>query len=487
MKLSKIWHSGKGARLATAVAVVLSFAMSSAAKEKKQGAELVVQEKDGHIIKAELLAVKGRDLILMDFSSFSEMRVGIDDVRSIRIVKKSKLFKGLALGFLIGGGSGAFISFMAAMENKSSEGWISFRPTAREYVLAITSLSVLGAAIGGGFGALTGTDESVEMEGKAPQEIDAILIKLDRKARFSQRQPQDTLKPGPTPEKSKTGQKKENESTLTGNARFAGSLPQKTASAKFSRFHLTYRPGFFRYQSASRCMTLFEEIGFGDTKPAYEFSFFEFSFGPVPATDYPKSDKNSGWTFEDIRLDYSITRKFAVGVGYSSSGQQKVDGYRYIPIIRAGESYYSELYLSENFSGKLYYLQFSWMPVPDAFLRKASFMLGGGVGLSQSKISLMTSKSSYEDRPDRKDLSKSAIALIGTAEFNYFFTRYLSLGFGAENRYVPVKVESCRLIGRYYDLDESLNLIESTIPVDIPGHTVNSGGFRFGLQAGFHF
>lgn len=84
----------------------------------------------------------------------------------------------------------------------------------------------------------------------------------------------------------------------------------------------------------------------------------------------------------------------------------------------------SELFLHENYSGKLYYLQFCWMPVPDTFLRKASFLLGSGVGLSQSKISLMTSKSSYEDRPDRKDFSKIAIALIGTAEFNCFFNKH---------------------------------------------------------------
>jgi hypothetical protein len=462
--------------------VVLSLVVSSAAKEKKQGAELIVQKKDGLVIKAELLAVKGRNLILMDTLTSSEIVIGIDQARSIKIVKKSKLFQGLGLGLLAGGAGGAGIGLLSGDDEG---GW--FALTAEEKALAGgIFFGALGAALGGISGIIGGMDESVEMEGRAPQEIEGILIKLDRKARFPQRQPQDILNSEPTPEKSKTGQNKENESSLTGNTKFAASPPQKSASARFSRFHLTYRPGFFRYQSASRCMTLFEEIGFGDTKPAYELSFFGFSFGPVSARDYPRTDKNSGWTFEDIRLDYSITRKFAVGVGYSSSGQQKVDGYRYIPIARAGESYYSELYLSENFSGKLYYLQFSWMPVPDGFLRKVSFLLGGGVGLSQSKISLMTSKSSYEDRPDRRDFSKSAIALVGTAEFNYFFNSHLSLGFGAEYRYVPVKIESCRLTGRYYDLDESMNLIESTIPIDIPGHTVNSSGFRFGLNAGFH-
>lgn len=483
MKLSKIWLLGKGTRFATAVAVVLSLVMSLVAKEKKQGAELLVQTKDGRAVKAELLAVKERNLILMDTLTSSEIVIGIDQARSIKIVKKSKLFQGLGLGLLVGGGGGAGIGFLSG-DDKG--GW--FALTAEEKALyGAVGFGILGSALGGIYGIIKGTDEYVETEGMTPQEIEGILIKLDGKARFPQRQPQDILNPGLTPEQSKAGQKKENERTLTGNARFAGSPPQKTTSAKFTRFHLTYRPGYFRLQSAERCLALFEEIGFGDTKPAYEFSFFGFSFGPVPAADYPKSDKNSGWTFKDIRLDYSVRRDFAVGVGYSCSGQHRVEGYRYIPITRSGKSYYSEIYLSENFSGKLYYLQFSWMPVPDAFLRKTSFLLAAGVGLSQSKISLITSKASYEDKPDMKDFSNSTIALIGTAEFNYFFTRYLSLGFGAEYRYVPIKVESCRLTGRYYDLDESLNVIESTIPIDIPGHTVNSSGFRIGLQAGFHF
>ena len=481
MKLSKIWPLGKGARLATAVAVVLSFVVSSAAKEKKQGAELLVQKKDGHVIKAELLAVKGRNLIMRDSSALSEVMVGVDEARSIQVVKKSKLFQGLGLGLLVGGGSGACLGFLSG----DDKGLIGF--TAEEKALfGAIGFGILGSALGGIYGVIKGTDESVEMEGKAPQEIEAILIKLDGKARFPQRQPQDTLRPVPTPEKGKTVQKKENESTLTGEARFAGSSPQKTASAKFSRFHLTYRPGYFRSQGGNRYTSLFKEIGFGDTKPAHEICFLWTCLGTAPAADYPQLVQNSTITFEDVRVDYSITRKFAVGVGYSSLGRHEVEGYRYIPINRGGEGYYSELYLHENFSGKLYYVLFSWMPVPDAFLRKASFLLGGGVGLSQSKISLMTSKSSYEDNPDRKDFSKSAIALIGTAEFNYFFNKHWSLGFGAEYRYVPVKVESCRLTGRYYDLDEFGDLIESTIPIDIPGHTVNSSGFRFGLNAGFH-
>lgn len=483
MKQSRILNLRDRIKLAGAVLVVLGLAMSSAASEKKRGAELLIQKKDGQAIKVELLAVKERQLILMDSLTLSEVAVGIDEVRSIQIVKKSKFFKGLGLGLLSGGGAGAGLGLLSGDD---PPGWFSFT-AGQKVLLGGIAFGSLGAIIGGIYGVIKGMDESVETEGRTPREMEDILIKLDAKARFPQRLPQDSLKPAPTLEREKAGQRKENERALLGETRLAGSSPQKTVLAKFSRLHLTYRPGYFRSQGGNRYKSLFKEIGFGDTKPAHEVYFLWAYFGTAPAADYPQLVRNSTITFEDVRVDYSITRKFAVGVGYSSLGQHKVEGYGCIPINRGGESYYSELYLHENFSGKLYYVQFSWMPVPDAFLKKVSFLLGAGAGLSHSNINYRTSKSSYEDNPDRKVFSKNAIALMGTAELNYYFNRHWSLGFSAEYRYAPVKVEPFRLNGFYYDLDEFKNLIESTMPVNIPGHTVNSGGFRFGLNAGFHF
>jgi hypothetical protein len=349
-------------------------------------------------------------------------------------------------------------------------------------------LGAIGVLTGGIVGAIKGIDESVVLEGRDQKEMKLIMKKLNSRSRYPQDVPQtfqeSILKQMQKSKKKDQGiigdkQKSPHFSTSVDSPNFSG--------PKFSRFHLSYRPGYFRSQIGNRNTRLFKEIGFGDTKPAHGIYFLWAYVGTVPATNYPKLVRNSTTTFEDIRLDYSISRKFAVGIGYSSLGHQKVEGYKYIPIYRNGESHYSELYLHENFSGKLYYVQFSWMPVPDTFLNKASFLLGAGAGLSHSNISYMTSKKSYENNPDKKAISVNAIALTGTAEFIYYFSRHLSLGFGAEYRYAPVKVKSFRLVGSYYDLDEFGDLAESTMSVDVPSHTANSGGFRFGLSAGFHF
>ena len=166
-------------------------------------------------------------------------------------------------------------------------------------------------------------------------------------------------------------------------------------------------------------------------------------------------------------------------------GESEVQGYRYIPIERDGKSYYSELYLNANLTGELYYFMVSWMPLPDVFLRKTSFALGVGAGWCRLNLQYATLNSLAEPN-NQMSFSEDAIALMGLAEFNYFFSRTLSLGINVEYRYAPVRVGSFSLQGAYYDLDENSNLIESVTPVTVPKHRVNSGGFRFGMSIGFH-
>jgi hypothetical protein len=465
------------------ILVIISLPESSFAKNKKHGSEVIVQKKDGATIKAELLTVKNNEIILMDSFNMTGITLRADEIYSITITKKSSVFKGIGLGLVIGGGSGALLGFASGDDDS---GW--FRLSAGEKA-AVGGLcfGAVGLLTGGIVGAIKGIDESVVLEERTPEEMKLILKKLNSRSRF----PQDVPRTFEESILKKIQKSKEEDQGKTGGKQrsltsTSADLPNLSGS-KFSRFHLSYRPGYFDSQIGNRNTRLFREIGFGDTKPAHGVYFLWAYFETAPATKYPKLVQNNTKTFEDVRLDYSINRKFAVGVGYSFLGQHKVEGYKYIPIYRNGESHYSELYLHENFSGKLYYVQFSWMPIPDTFLNKVSFLLGAGAGLSHSNINYMTSKSSYEDNPDRKAFSINSVGLIGTAEFIYYFSRHWSLGFGAEYRYTPVRVESFCLVGSYYDLDESGDLIQSTMLVNVPSHTENSGGFRFGLSAGFHF
>ena len=483
MKHRKIGKLGKVTKAAAVALLALSLAMPSVAKEKARGAEVLVQKKNGQAVTAELLAVKEGQLILMDSSTFSDVTCRVDDIRSIRIVKKAKVLKGLSLGTLTGGIAGAGLGLLSG-DDKG--GFISFTAGQKAVILG-AGLGLIGAIVGGISGGLKGIDESVDLEGRSSQEIEIILRKLDLAARVPQRLAggRPRLTPMPRVEKAENGSVAK--LTLSEKANPVTSSSPVQPAAKFRRIHLTYRPGYSRSQAAGRCSNLFRAIGFGDTRPARDASFFGVTLFTVPATEYPLVVEKHTVTFEDIQVDYSISRKLAVGIGFASLGESEIKGYRYIPINRGGMDYYSEIYLNASVSGRLYYFMVSWMPLPDGFLRKTSFVLGAGAGWGRLDLDYGASKSSGLAELDHQvGVSKDAVALLGVAEVNYFFNRTLSLGINVEYRYAPVRVGSFRLAGSYYDLDENSQLIETPAVVEVPAHRLNAGGLRFGMSIGFH-
>jgi hypothetical protein len=471
-------------KTATTVLLALCLTLPSFASEKRKGAELLVKKNDGQVVRAELLAVKDHELILMDSSTFSEVRLGLDAIRSIRVVKKSKILSGIGFGSLAGAGVGAGLGLASGNDEP---GWFSF--TAGEKALMFgAGLAIVGGIIGGISGAVTGIDESVDLEGRSPQEKDAILRKLDKKARFSQGFAQDLAKLTPVPKIEQADNPSGANLSILEETRPASLSSQKPAPGKFRRLHLTYRPGHAQSQAASGCTDLFKGIGFGDTRPAQTLSFFGLSFGTVEATPFPSVTQKSDTTY-GLQVDYSLTRKLAVGLGTSSLGESEVTGFRFIPIERGGRSYSSELYLNANFSGRLYYFMISWMPLPDVFLRKISFTLGAGAGLGHLDCRYVISKySSLSEPSDQERFARNTFALIGLVELSYFLSRTMSLGLSAEYQYAPVgvRIGAFGLAGSYFDADENFQLIESAMPVTVPQHKVNPGGFRVGISIGFH-
>ena len=479
MKIGKL----RKETMAAVALLTLGLVMPLAAREKAKGAEILVQKKDGQRIKAELLAVKDGRFILMDASTFSDVTCAVNDIRSLQIVKKAKMLKGLGLGSLTGGATSTVIGFLSGNDKP---GFMSFTAGQKALVLGV-GLAAIGGLIGGVSGALTGIDQSVDIEGRSSTEIESILRKLDKEARFPQGRPGDLLKTTSLPQSEEAKQRKAPELSLPGQTGPANSSFHPSAGAKFRRFHLTYRPGYSKSQAPRSCGSVFEKIGFGDTRPAQELSFFGVSFGTIPAEHFPTAVERRNVLYGDVRLDYSINKKLAVGIGFSSLGETEVTGYRYIPINRGGLDYYSDLYLYASLSGSLYYFVVSWMPLPDVFLNKTSFVLGAGGGWGRLDMHYSASNNSYGAEPNNQiGFSKNSFALIGIAELNYFFSRTLSLGLNAEYRYAPVWVGSFCLSGSYYDLDEDCQLIVSNTVVTVPAHNLNSGGFRFGLSIGLH-
>ena len=442
------------------------------AKDRKKGADIIVQKKDGKIIKGELLAVKNDAIILMDSLNLSGITMKSKEIQKITIAKKSGFFKGLGLGLVIGGGSGALLG-LASGDDKPG----LFSMTAGEKT-AVGGLGfgILGALAGGIVGAIKGIDESVVLEGRTPEEMERVLKKLNTKSRFPQAVPQIYQEIEPEP----LGNNKEEK---LGEIGF-----KKSSGQKFSRIHISLRPGYFSSQGATDTVHFFEKIGMGDTKPGGNVTFFGISFGSYGPTEFPQVNKKPVIFFAETRIDYSLTRNLALGIGYAPLGNHSVCGYKNILVYGEGRTYYSNLYLKENYSGEMFYLSGSWMPIPDAFLRKVGLKLGVSAGISNIKLNYQTSEWEHsESGGENIEFSKKGLVLAGFAELDYYFNKRLSLGVSTEYRYIPIRIGRIQIMGYYDDLDDNMELINSSMLIDIPEHNMNLGGFRLGISIGLHF
>ena len=110
MNKTKLNPSRKNFVLLFILIAVLASVPHSFAKGKKRGARLLIEKPDGQIVKTELLTVKGNKLILMDTRLSSEITVNIQELKSIQIIKKTKILQGIGIGLLIGGAGGALLS-----------------------------------------------------------------------------------------------------------------------------------------------------------------------------------------------------------------------------------------------------------------------------------------------------------------------------------------------------------------------------------------
>lgn len=136
---------------------LLSMSGISLARERKHDAKLLIQKKDGELIKDELIAVKSESLLILGTTDIS---IGYGEVRSIKIIKKSKVGKGLLFGFLAGGSGGALMGLARSNGYFSRAGMALFGGIV---------VSVIGMAVGGVAGGLSEIDETVQITGRDDQ------------------------------------------------------------------------------------------------------------------------------------------------------------------------------------------------------------------------------------------------------------------------------------------------------------------------------
>lgn len=148
---------------------------SSVSAKGKRGAVLIIQKKDGLKIRGELILVKLNSLLLIDSETSADISVELDDIKIIKIAKKSKLFKRGVLGALAGAGTGVLLITSANDHQGGQKG-----------LNAAVLFGCLGLICGGLWDAGKETDEIVYIYGMFPyDDIDYALKKLRPLARLS--------------------------------------------------------------------------------------------------------------------------------------------------------------------------------------------------------------------------------------------------------------------------------------------------------------
>ncbi len=469
-----------GVSILLLILLVLSvLVQDSIAKEEKPGAQLWIEKTDGSILRGELLALQGEDLVIADKGSYEKVIVSFDEMKSIRIVKKSGFLKGIGLGFLTGGATGMLLGFAGGDD---APGWFSMT-AGEKAALGGLALGVLGTGIGGLCGAVSGIDESIELSRLSENDKADVLSKLQKKSRFKK-----GLQPILADSGTLIGERTRPEKPQAGPP---SSLPKSqpfeamnSSTRKFSRLHITFDSGFFYAQGPENLKNIYNSWGFGD-RATYDVDFF--FFGWTETLEYPMGESKKYYSIRNVKVEYSMTRKLALGFMFTKLGQYKVQGYNY---LKAYQAYWSssfpsgvvtkksDLYLTGEFNGKAYFLTAAVTSVPDGFLRKDALKIGGGVGLSDIDLKFVLGET--------VDCSKRALSLVAFAGYDHFFNRRLSFGLNIDYKFIPFKIDPFRAVGYYNDSDGRYNEIVKSMSIDFSGQKVNFGGVGFGINFAIH-
>ncbi|HUU04607.1 MAG TPA: hypothetical protein VMZ49_01900 [Patescibacteria group bacterium] len=486
-------NNGKDARrgspikgtLAGLLIAVLLFPGNVPAAKKKSGHTLTLTLKTGGVAKGELLAVKDDRLVIFDANSLSGKEVRIGDVAQIRVQKKAKFFKLLGLGILIGGASGALVGLLSGDD---PDGWFSYTAGEKAGLGAVLG-GGLGAIAGGIGGALKGIDESMNCGSLSPPALIQLFGKLKKYARDSREVPAAVgIIPAPI---SAEGAKPAEVGATPGLAENSGQAPGRPIPpGKYSRFHLSLAPGYFRSSGVSQLGNLIRDIGFAGSKSLGDW----FGSGAT-IIEYPHVMKDPVLLIKDIGVEYSLSREFALGLAYAPLGEHTVSGWRVIP----GKDYRPDTFPQTQFvgsyRGRIFFLTASYFPVPDAFLKKTSVKLSAGIGYGKMAMDYYgcTYDTSYQDTSpdqgvDRKSFTKSGAGALLVAELMHFFNPQWSLGISADYKYVPLRCGGYAIDCPYwYYAYHGGPMQFDALTVDVASRTYNLGGWRIGLLFGFHF
>ena len=428
--------------------MVFSFILSdySFAKKQKPGAQVVVTKTDGYISEGELLLVKEDSILLASPSGTKGVEIKVNKILRLKVKKRSKILKGVLYGAVIG-----------------------------------TVVGTISGLIGGGIiGLLNRSYKKFDFYTSSDNKK-VLMNKLNKYARYKNNDKPESQKLTNTDSskgESDIRDKNDNVSELLKKDQNNAKINAK----RFNRFHLKINHRFSKSEVSDKYKKLFKKKGFGDTKPAQETWIFGMNWGSTESESFPNISSSTK-SFNDFSLEYLISKKLKIGIGYSILERSEVRGYDFILLY---DNYYSEMYLKGNFSGDLFYISGSWTNRLWQSLGKFSLSLGGAIGVTLANTELTISPYAYSG--EITTINSTTFSALVFSELVYHIGRKWFFNLKLDYRYIPVKIRSINLSSEYLvDFNEYNEGIYKQLTVNLPESKIDYGGFGISIGIGFSF
>lgn len=451
--------SNCGKLVALTLVVFLLVIPDSVSAKERRGANIVVTRLDGSQVGGELIAVKPDSLLLL--SAGTDLTIAMAEIKSIRIVRKSRAGRGAFLGSIGGVLTGGVLGAV------SGGGIDELTSGAFALVLGF-SFGVIGGLGGLSLGAIMGVDTTIAVAGE-PEEVVADhwdrLRTYSREGRLPGAKTGVEKRPGPEP-------------------RLPAPAPVATETApsrprRTPRFRLclpfTWDFSTYAYDDWDTAQTSFRFIG---NVPSGEV-------GPYPTslTRYPSNYNSSGLSSASLAYEWSERWSAEIEVlfpGWHAGGFE----YAALAFTSAddGKTYevdYSFFYRT-NFSAAL--LGLTYRPFAPSEFRRHIVEAGLAFGPAWAKI---TAGHFWQSSSYARKLTLSARA---HAAYDFYVIPTLSLGAVVGYRYLRANFPESTAtdILNFWDTADPypVNYIERLTEVTIPSRKADASGFYIGLRLG---
>jgi hypothetical protein len=441
--------------VATFLAFLILVLPAALSARERRGANLVITLKDGRYVAGELIAVKPDSLLLLNPNGKDES-IAVADIAIIRIVRRSKAWQGLLIGFVPGAVGGAVRG--ARLPPDAGGGPV------RGEIGALLGGALFGGVAGlvglaAGLGA--GLDTKIDLAGLPDAETGNVLIKLNRQAR----EPGAFVpKPvGPTPGRMEIG--------------------PKPPAHEWTRFRLTWMPGFRMGGKGWFVEEGVVPFRFTEDLPPGEA-------GPYSSTWYWAESYRTTVSLGRMTLAYQWSRKLAAEIELNVSNYMThhLAELRFTSTLD-GIEYWSVLGNYEFVNSTSLLVGLTFRPLRPKALQPHVIEVGVAAGPAWTKTSIYGWFLEYgEDRMTvgRKTTGTGRVRV----SYDYHFNRALSMGAYAEYRRLRVDIPS-------YGVTASLDFHEAgdyngqplwrITEMTLPARTITMGGFACGLRFGLGF